>query len=275
MTKKELRQLHPGAPVRARGPELLVALSGAIALAAITARPAAAELAPREVVRRAMDQQVFRNKGAEMKIEMRLADRGGQRHRVLAAATLRKDGLSRTMARVLAPQDVAGMAFLFLEREQGADEQFMYLAALRVVKRIVGSQKSAKFLGSQFTYGDLEWRSVEEASYARLPDETLGGEPCHVIEARPTGDSEYGALTLWVRRKDFTMLRMKFFDKQRRLKKVLFVKRVEPIGGRLVATRMKMKNAQTGDTTLLAVTDVKLRDDLSPERFTVRELKKQ
>jgi hypothetical protein len=257
---------------------IVVGALAALAAALVAAAPAAAraELTPRQVVDRAMDQQVFRTRGAQMKIELRLKNRRGERkRRVLAAATLRQGGLSRTLARVLAPQDVAGMAFLFLQRQRGADEQFMYLAALKVVKRIVGSQKNARFLGSQFTYGDLEWRSVEEARYARLPDEQVGGEPCHVIEGRPGGDSAYGALKLWIRRRDFTLVRVHFLDKERRLKKVLFVKRVERIGGRLVATRLKMKNVQTGDATLLAVSDVKLRDDLSPDRFTVRELKKQ
>jgi Outer membrane lipoprotein-sorting protein len=240
------------------------------------AAPAAAKLTPRQIVERSMDQQVFRNKGAEMKIELRLANkRGEKKHRLLAASTLRQGGLSHTMARVLAPQDVAGMAFLFKQRKNGADEQFMYLAALRVTKRIVGAQKSAKFLGSQFTYGDLEWRSVENARYKRLPDEKVGAAPCHVIEALPGSGSDYGKLTLWIRAKDFTLVRMKFFDKEQRLKKVLFVKRVEQIGGRLVATRMKMKNVQTGDATLLAVSEVKLRNDLSPDRFTVRQLKQQ
>jgi len=252
-----------------------ITLASALFITAAAA-PAAAKLTPRQIVVRSMDQQVFRNKGAEMKIEMRLANkRGEHKRRLLSASTLRRGGMSHTMARVLAPQDVAGMAFLFRQREKGADEQFMYLAALRVTKRIVGSQKSAKFLGSQFTYGDLEWRSVEDARYTQLPDEKVGPEPCHVIEALPSGESDYGKLTLWIRAKDYTLVRMKFFDKERRLKKVLFVKRVERIGGRLVATRMKMKNVQTGDTTLLAVSEVKLRSDLSPDRFTVRELKKQ
>ncbi len=246
------------------------------AMITMTAAPAAAQLTSSQIVQRSLDQQVFRNKGAEMKIEMRLVSKGSKpRRRLLAASTLRRGGMSHTMARVLAPQDLAGTAFLFKQHDKGDDEQFMYLAALRVVKRIVGEQKSARFLGSQFTYGDLEWGAVEDARYNRLPDEVVGAEPCHVIEATPRGDNDYSKLTLWIRTRDYTLVRMKFFDKERRLKKVLFVKRVERIGGRLVATRLKMKNVQTGAATLLAVSEVKLRDDLSPDRFSVRELKKQ
>ncbi len=258
-----------------RATRTLITLASAM-LVAMTAAPAAAELTPRQIVQRSLDQQVFRNKGAEMKIEMRLVSKGSEpRRRVLAASTLRRDGLSHTMARVLAPQDLAGTAFLFKQKDKGADEQFMYLAALRTVKRIVGSQKSSRFLGSQFTYGDLEWGAVEDAGYTRLPDEAVGAEPCHVIEATPRGDDAYSKLTLWIRTRDYTLVRMKFFDKKRQLKKVLFVKRVERIGGRLVATRLKMKNVRTGESTLLAVSEVKLRDDLSADRFSVRELKKQ
>jgi len=245
-------------------------------VAALAASPALAGPPPKQIVSRAMAQQMFRNRGAEMKIEMRLLARHGEaRQRKLTARTLRKDNVSSTMARVVAPSDVAGMSFLFRQKKGSADDQFMYMPALKIVKRIVGSQKSSRFLGSQFTYGDLEWSSVEEASYRRLPDENLGKAPCHVIEARPRGDSEYGALKLWIRKKDDAMLRVQFFDKRSTLKKVLFVKRVERIGGRLVATRLKMKDVRSGDSTLLAVTNIRFRDDLSPQQFSVRELKRR
>ena len=239
--------------------------------------PAQADPTPKQLVSRSMKQQAFRNQGAEMKIEMRLQPgRGGDpRRRLLLARTLRQGDLSNTMARVLAPADVAGMSFLFRQKKDGADDQFMYMPALRIVKRIVGSQKNSRFLGSQFTYGDLEWSSVEQASYRRLADQNIGKAPCHVIEARPTGKSEYGLLKLWIRKSDQTMLRVQFFDKRAALKKVLYVKRVERISGRLVATRLKMKDAKNGDTTLLAVTNIRFRKDLTPQLFSLRELKKR
>ena len=253
----------------------LASLLSCLAVVASSA-PADAKTTPEQLVSRAMDHQVFRNKGAVMKIEMRLVSRHGEpRRRMLLARTLRRENLSNTMARVLAPADVAGMAFLFRQKKGSADDQYMYMPALKIVKRIAGSQKNSRFLGSQFTYGDLEWRAVEEASYRKLPDQNIGAAPCHVIEARPTGDSDYGALKLWIRKKDETMLRVQFFDKRRALKKVLFVKRVERIGGRLVATRLKMKDVKTGDSTLLAVTNIRFRDDLSASQFSLRELKRR
>jgi len=235
-----------------------------------------APLTPKQIIKRAMDQQAFRNEGAEMKIQLDLLNKSGAtRQRTLHALALRQDNLSKILARVTSPADVAGMAFLFRQKKSGGDDQYMYLPALKVTRRIAGSQKNAKFLGSQFTYGDLEWRSVEEARYKTLPEEKVGGKPCHVIEARPTGESPYSSLKLWIRKQDNTMLRMQFFDQQKRLKKVLFVKRVERISGKPIATRMKMKNVQTGDTTLLIITNIRFRKDLTPEMFSTRELKKR
>ena len=107
--------------------------------------PAQAELTPAQLVTRSMDQQVFRNRGAEMKIEMRLVARHGKlRQRLLLARTLRQGELSRTMARVLAPADVAGMSFLFKQKKGGTGDQFIYMPALKMVKRIVGSQRGAR-----------------------------------------------------------------------------------------------------------------------------------
>lgn len=232
---------------------------------------------PKQIVERAMKQQVFRIKGVQMRIDMLLKNkRGEKRQRSMSALSMRAGDQSKTRVRVDAPADVRGMGFLFLQKRDSPDDQFMYMPALRVAKRIVGSNKKASFLGSQFSYADLEWSSLEEAAYTKRADEKIGGDSCWVVEAKPKEkDSQYSALRLWVRKKDSAMLRLLYFDRHGKQLKVLFVKKIETIGGVRMATRMKMKNLQEGATTLLAIRDVKLRSDLKADQFTVRALKKQ
>lgn len=223
-----------------------------------------------------MDQMVFRSKGAEMKIAMTLRNRRGEtRTRTLYSRSLQEKGLSRTLVRFLSPSDVAGTSFLFVEHKDKDDEQYMYLPALKAVKRIAGRQKNARFMGSDFTYADLEWRDLDEASYKKLPDERVGKADCFVIDSFPSNKkSRYSRTTSWIRKKDFVLVRIRFFDKRSKLQKVMFVKAVKKVGGVLMATRIKMTDKRKQHSTFLQISDIKLRPDLSADEFTVRALKK-
>jgi hypothetical protein len=228
------------------------------------------------IVKKATEQQAFRAAGIEMRLMMRLRNKRGEtRDRALYARSMRKDRLSRTLVRFLRPADVAGTSFLFLENRDREDDQHMYLPALKVVRRIIGSQKNASFMGSDLSYADLEWRALERATYKMQPAEKIGADPCHVIEAIPRQRESYSRLRAWIRQRDKVLLRLQFFDKRGKLLKTLFVKEVKRVGGMPMATKMKIANAKNGHVTFFAITETKLRDDLAEEQFTVRALKKR
>lgn len=256
----------------------LARCSTLLALATLMLLPdlARAEPKPAEIIKRSMDQMVFRSEGAEMKISMTLRNRRGEtRTRSLYSRSLRDKGLSRTLVRFLTPSDVAGTSFLFVEHKDKDDDQYMYLPALKAVKRIAGRQKNARFMGSDFTYADLEWRDLDEASYKKLPDEKVGNTECHVIDSFPNNKkSRYAKTTSWIRKKDFVLVRIRFFDKRSQLYKVMFVKAVKKVGGSLMATRIKMTDKRKKHSTFLQISDIKLRKDLKSDEFTVRALKK-
>lgn len=248
------------------------------ALLALVAAPfsAAADPSPKKIVQQAIDNQVFNLKGAQMQMAMRLKDRRGKtRDRTMFTRTLEVDGLNRTLTRFTAPPDVAGTSFLFKEREGADDDQFMFLPALKIVKRIAGSQKNAAFMGSDFTYADLESRDLEEATHKRLADQKVGKFQCYQIEAIPRQKEAYSRLVTWIRKRDMVFMRTKFFDPKGQLVKVLFIKEVKRVGAGMVPTRLKLSNKQSGHSTLLVVTQIKTRTDLPASDFTVRALKKR
>jgi hypothetical protein len=252
----------------------LFAISG-MALLLSASLASAKELTPKEIITRSLDQQVFRSKGVELRMVMRLKNKRGEtRERELFTRSKRTDGMSRTLVRFISPADVAGTSFLFMERKDRDDDQYMYLPALKAVRRIVGSQKNASFMGSDFSYADLEWGSLEDANYKRHADEKLGKADCYVIDSVPHKKDAYSRLRAWVRKADNTLLRLQFFDMAGKLKKVLYIKEVKKIGGSLLATRLKMANKQTGHSTWLAMTKIKLRDDIDDAQFQVRALRK-
>ena len=238
---------------------------------AASAAPAA-ELSPAEIVQRALGHLLFRARGAEMQLRLELRSGGGElRTRTLFSRSCRVGGLGRSLVRVLAPSEVAGTAFLFVER-QGGDEQYMYLPALRVVRRIVGEQKRASFMGSDFTYADLEWSDLDGARCTKRADERVGVHLCHVVDCEPRRKGAYQRIRAYVRQRDTAPLRVQFFD-GRGEAKTLFVKELKPVGGALIATSLRMVDHRRGQSTDLYLSGIKLRDDLPPSDFTPEKLR--
>ena len=72
------------------------------------------------------------------------------------------------------PRDVRGTAFLVHAHREGADDQWIYLPALRRVKRISSANRSGSFMGSEFAYEDMTPPEVEKYTYRYLRDEPRG-----------------------------------------------------------------------------------------------------
>ncbi|MGB1091371.1 MAG: outer membrane lipoprotein-sorting protein, partial [Oceanobacter sp.] len=72
------------------------------------------------------------------------------------------------------PRDVKGTAFLSFSHPVGDDDQWIFLPALKKVKRISSRNKSGPFMGSEFAYEDLSSFEVEKYTYKYLQDEACG-----------------------------------------------------------------------------------------------------
>ena len=76
------------------------------------------------------------------------------------------------------PGDVRGTAFLSHTKKADSDDQWLYLPALKRVKRIASSNKAGPFMGSEFSYEDIASQEVEKYTYIYLRDEKLNGLDC-------------------------------------------------------------------------------------------------
>ena len=72
------------------------------------------------------------------------------------------------------PRDVKGTALLIHAHRESADDQWLYLPALKRVKRISSSNQSGSFMGSEFAYEDMSSPEVEKFTYMYLRDEPVG-----------------------------------------------------------------------------------------------------
>ncbi len=233
-----------------------------------------AELSAKEIVDKALERNAFGFENAVARVKLTLKSKSGsERLRQVQIRSRDKDGLARTLVRFDSPADVAGTGFLVLEKKEGDDDQYLYLPALGKVKRISGSQRNQKFMGTDLTYADLEWRDLRRASLQRLADATVGKQPTYVIEARPHAeeDSAYGKTITWIHKENFVPVKVQFFDKKLKLLKTLTVKRLSKKDGRWVATETLIAD-ESGSQTLMQVLELSFGVKLGDDEFTERAL---
>ncbi len=154
------------------------------------------------------------------------------------------------------PQDVAGTATLTIQQERKDDEQWLYLPALRMSKRISPSKKSDRFMGTEITYEDLSGHlsePIDDYQYTLLGEETINGRPAYKLEALPREGlrTQYGKRLLWIDQATHLMVQTRFYAHKGEHLKTYTATDIRPVGsdGHHRAHQIKMENVQTGNTT--------------------------
>lgn len=120
------------------------------------------------------------------------------------------------------PKDVQGTAFLSFSHALVPDEQWLYLPALKRVKRIASANKSGPFMGSEFAFEDLSSTEVAKYTYEFLRNEEWDGQDCYVIRNIPQYEhSGYRHRDVWIDKKHFRTLKIDFYDRKGALLKTL------------------------------------------------------
>jgi hypothetical protein len=110
------------------------------------------------------------------------------------------------------PRDVKGSAFLNFSHAVEPDEQWIYLPALKRVKRIASRNKSGPFMGSEFAYEDLSSFELEKFSFNYLRDEQFNGEQMFVLEQVPTDKySGYRKQLVWIDKEHYRAFKIEFY----------------------------------------------------------------
>ena len=149
------------------------------------------------------------------------------------------------------PRDVRGTAFLSHAHALRPDDQWLYLPALKRVKRIASANKSGPFMGSEFAYEDVTSSEVEKFSYRWLRDERLGEVDAFVLETVPRYEySGYTRQVTWLDKQTYRTLKTEFYDRKNALLKTLSVGPYRLYLGKYWRPdKMSMVNHQTGKET--------------------------
>ncbi|MDH3646552.1 MAG: outer membrane lipoprotein-sorting protein [Gammaproteobacteria bacterium] len=174
------------------------------------------------------------------------------------------------------PADVKGTAFLSFSHKTGDDDQWLYLPALKRVKRISSSNKSGPFMGSEFAYEDLSSQEVDKYTYRYLRDEDFDDRSHYVIERVPVDKkSGYTRQTVWIDHEEYRVWKVEFYDrKDALLKTLVFDQYQRYLDKHWRASLLDMTNHQTGKSTRLDVTDYVFGNGFSDSDFNRNSLAK-
>jgi len=180
------------------------------------------------------------------------------------------------------PADVKGTAFLTYSHALKADEQWLYLPALKRVKRINSKNKSGPFMGSEFAYEDLASQEIEKYSYKYIRDEKIktsefpDGVDCFVMERYPEyKHSGYTRQLAWINKDRYVAEKIEFYDRKNDLLKTLTnTNQKQYLNQYWRPNKMLMENHQTGKSTLLKWENYKFQTGLGDKDFSRNSLKR-
>ena len=175
------------------------------------------------------------------------------------------------------PSSVKDTRFLQITNDNGPDDKWIYLPALKSVRRVNSSEGSKSFMGTDATYDDLSSRKLEEDEHEFLREETYTvsngtSYECNVVKNTPIDkkSSQYSYRIVWVDKKTDCPVHSEMYDKNGKLIKTLDVLKLENINGYGVPMENILKNVQNGHSTSLKILKIAV-DKPIPERVFTQQ----
>ena len=202
--------------------------------------------------------------------------RGNQRTRTLRLRSLEQtDDGDWSLTIFDEPADVKGTALLTYSHGLEPDDQWIFLPALKRVKRISSKNKSGPFMGSEFAFEDLSSFELEKYHYAYLRDEACGELQCTVSEWIPAYEhSGYSRMEVWQDQSEYRSHRIEFYDRNGNHLKTLLMDDYRLFEERFWRPmHWQMTNHKTGKVTELDYDSIEFGMGFTPRDFDQNSLK--
>jgi outer membrane lipoprotein-sorting protein len=187
---------------------------------------------------------------------------------------------NRRLVNFLSPADVRGTKTLLIEHSAADDDIWIYLPAMKKVRRLVASNKKDSFVGTDFSYGDVIGHKVEDWNHKLMRQEKVDGRDCYVVESTPkrpevADNTGYSKRVSWIDKESFVALRAELYDQSGEFLKrtsAQDVELVDPKNNRYQPMKLTAENVQTGHKTIIEFANFKANVGVSDELFAARSL---
>jgi len=182
--------------------------------------------------------------------------------------------LAKTLVKFSAPEDMRQTGYLMVVNDNRSNDQFIWTPSSGRVRRVRLS--GVGIMGTDYTFDDIGWKSIEDADYQRLPDETVDGAAAYVLEVtmKPFVDSEYQTMRTWLDHEHYVPLHTIYRDANgvEMREMIADVSSIENFDGAWIATRSTMYNLKEKTSTSVYVEALDPDVSLADQAFSTFQL---
>ncbi len=238
-----------------------------------TCTAAASDLTGQQLAQKVFDRD--RGQDVTSSAQMVLVNSSGKKKaRKLVTLRVTENGLEQQLLQFTDPADIKGTGFLTIEQPGWETEQFLYLPALRRTRRIVASQKSSRFVNTDFTYEDMERHPVDNYTYKITGSAKVGDIECYILESspKPGVESQYSKTISHVTKESYVPLVAEYFDDKGTHIKTYKVMKLENVQGIFTEMVISMSDLKKKHTTYIKLESVDYnkgitKDDVSRNKL--------
>ena len=190
----------------------------------------------------------------------------------------------RTMLFYQSPSNVKGTGFLTYDYPQADidDDQWLYLPALRKVRRISSSDRGDYFLGTDFSYEDIKKESriaAEDYTFTALGTEVVDGHLTYLVEGVPVNteiaeELGYGRVQWRIDPKIWMSRKTEMWDVNGNPLKTIRTENIENVQGIWTSLKLSAVNHKTGHSTIFTFSDVDYQAPVDDSMFEQRSLRR-
>jgi outer membrane lipoprotein-sorting protein len=239
-----------------------------------------AQLTGRDIMQKVNDQGDIKTEFGKSKMTL-INNKGKTREREVIRYQKSyngKDGIdTKALIFFEYPADIRGTGLLLwsYQATDKDDDRWLYLPALKKIRRIAGESKNEYFMGTDFTYDDMGDRNIDEDTHKLLGQEKIDGVECYKVESVPVGkDDQYAKKITWVIPEKWVFQKVEFYDKNGKLQKVLTASDVREVNGIWTPFVLFMDNLSKTHQTRIEIQEVKYNGELNDQIFTQTTLQR-
>lgn len=258
----------------------------ALALAWMLSQPVLAEeLSAREIMERVDNRDTGESSVADAQLIL-IDSKKRERVRDLRLYSMEGEGVTKAVTFFRSPTDVAGTAYLSHDYDDAErdDDAWLYLPALKQARRIAAGDRSGSFMGSDFTYSDLNGTNIDWYDYRLLSaSESVNGHDTWLIESVPKPEytdrvleeTGYQRSELWIRKDNFMQVQGKIEVKRGNRVKYFSASEIEQIDGIWTAKRIQMVTTRNGErehASVFQTHSIEYNQHTDPSLFTTQAM---
>lgn len=218
-------------------------------------------------------------------LTMEMIDRRGKK-RIRETRGFRKyfGQEKRTVIFYLSPKSVKDTAFMTYDYPTANkdDDQWLYLPAMRKVRRISASDRGDYFLGTDFTYEDIKKETkvtIEDYDRKTLRQDNIDGHRVFVVESIPVNadvanELGYSKVLQWVDADIWIVRKAEFWGNRGKLLKTITSSDIRQVQAIWTTHRLEVFNHKTKHQTIFTFSDVDYQSPVKNALFTKRTLRR-